>query len=78
MRARRKMGSGDQEDDCMSYRKPWDAEGISRATWYRRHRETAVAETAETVRQIGETETGETVRQTAETVETAETDEGGR
>src|SRR5262245_9936563 len=55
-----------QEDDCVSYRnKPLDAEGISRATWYRRHRETA-----ETVRQAGEageTETGETVRQTAET-----------
>jgi hypothetical protein len=53
----------DQEDDDM--RKPWEEEGISRATWYRRHLqkrgETAVPET-ETVRQA--CETGETACET--------------
>jgi hypothetical protein len=46
-------------------RKPWEEEGISRATWYRRHLqkrgETAVPET-ETVRQA--CETGETACET--------------
>jgi hypothetical protein len=64
--------------------KPWEAEGISRATWYRRqHRktsgetetidETAVRETAETMGQASETETA--VAETAETTaaETGET-----
>src|SRR5262249_60175077 len=67
-----------QEDDCVSYRnKPWDAEGISRATWYRRHRETA--EAVREAGEAGENETGETVRQTAETeaVE-SESDKSGR
>jgi hypothetical protein len=64
-------------DNPMSHRKPWDAEGISRATWYRRHHETAetpVSEAAETEappETAGETET---VRQTGETeTETRET-----
>lgn len=32
------------ESNSLSSRKPWDAEGISRATWYRRH-ETSVSAT---------------------------------
>ena len=42
--------------------KPWEAEGISRATWYRRHRETA-----ETVRQADGAETVEAARRPVET-----------
>jgi hypothetical protein len=55
------------QEDEMS--KPWEAEGISRATWYRRHHETVATET---VRQAGETETetGETVCEIAPETET--------
>src|SRR4051794_30162849 len=31
------------EAESLSRAKPWEAEGISRATWYRRNRETAPA-----------------------------------
>jgi hypothetical protein len=54
----------------MSYRKPWDAEGISRATWYRRHRKT-IGETAEMVSHTSHTPVAAETAETAETVETA-------
>jgi hypothetical protein len=52
----------DQEDDDM--RKPWEEEGISRATWYRRHLQKRGETVPETERQT------ETVRQACE-IETA-------
>jgi hypothetical protein len=52
------------QEDEMSDRKPWDAAGVSRATWYRKQRETAVRQAGETeTAETAETETAETVRQ---------------